>query len=82
MFTLAQIVEKEEQYNYDKRMRRGWVQDVNHLVNALHHDDGTVEKPYITDAPHLVVVMKQVQKYPQILALIRPNSRADAWCRS
>jgi iodotyrosine deiodinase len=54
------VVEREEQKNYDRRMRKEWVQDVAPLVSALHRTDGSsaVSKPYLTDAPALVVVMK------------------------
>jgi iodotyrosine deiodinase len=54
-------VEKEEQVNYDRRMRQSWVEDVQGLVGALHTGDKAerVVKPYLTEAPALVVVMKQ-----------------------
>ena len=55
------LVEAEEQKNYDRRMAKTWVGAVDHLVNALHSTDGksSVLKPYLTDAPCLVVVFKQ-----------------------
>ena len=62
-------VEAEEQLNYDRRMRRSWVADVKDLVTGLHQDDGEgghrVTKPYLTDAPALVVVMKQTHGVAQ-----------------
>lgn len=54
-------VEAEEQRNYDRRMRRTWVADVNPLVDNLHSADGGVTKPYLDDAPFLIIVMKQVR---------------------
>jgi iodotyrosine deiodinase len=50
-------VEAEEQKNYDRRMRRTWVDDCKPLINNLHEGD-EVKKPYLTEAPYLVVVMK------------------------
>lgn len=60
------LVEREEQRNYDRRMKKTWVKDVTHLVDALHghvgtdHDAATttVTKPYLTEAPYLIVVFK------------------------
>ncbi|KAA0172474.1 hypothetical protein FNF27_06047 [Cafeteria roenbergensis] len=51
-------VEAEERLNYAKRMKKGWVDDVAPLVSGLHAG-GDVTKPYIEDAPGLVVVMEQ-----------------------
>lgn len=46
------IVEAEEQINYSRRMGARWVLDVAHLsVNWC--------KPYLTEAPFLIVIMKQ-----------------------
>lgn len=56
--TIRLAVEAEEKINYDKRMRKGWVDDVAPLVTKLHAD-GEVMKPYIEEAPELVVVMEQ-----------------------
>ena len=59
------LVEAEEQKNYEKRMKKTWVHDVDHLVNALHATDGqsAVVKQYLTDAPCLIVVFKQTHAY-------------------
>lgn len=51
-------VEEEERINYAKRMRKGWVDDVIPLVSSLH-SEGIIKKPYIEDAPGLVVIMEQ-----------------------
>jgi len=55
-------VEAEEQINYDRRMRKSWVGDVQGLVDNLHAGAKAdkVVKPYLTEAPAIVVVMKQV----------------------
>lgn len=50
-------VEAEEQINYDRRMKKTWVRDVNTLVSQVHAD-GAVRKPYLEVAPYLIVVMK------------------------
>lgn len=52
-------MEREETLNYQRRMRRTWVRDIEGLVNSLHGTEGeSVVKPYITDAPALVVVFE------------------------
>ncbi|KAI1726180.1 nitroreductase family domain-containing protein [Ditylenchus destructor] len=48
---IREIVEEEEQINYARRMGAKWVLDVQHLnVNW--------NKPYLTEAPYLIVVMR------------------------
>ena len=87
--TIREVVEAEEQLNYDRRMRKSWVSDVQGLVSALHHD-GTVLKPYLSEAPYLVLVMKEtshvdeegVRKeiyYPEhgVRCLMPPPSRSQ-----
>lgn len=51
-------VEAEEQQNYDQRMKKTWVDDVKGMVAKVHQGD-TVQKPYLTEAPYLVVLFKQ-----------------------
>lgn len=51
-------VEAEEQQNYDQRMKKTWVDDVKGMVAQVHKGD-TVQKPYLTEAPYLVVLFKQ-----------------------
>jgi len=51
-------VEAEEQQNYDQRMKKTWVDDVKGMVAQVHQGD-TVQKPYLTEAPYLVVLFKQ-----------------------
>ena len=58
-------VEKEEQINYERRMKKTWVNDVTSIVSNLHGTDtksgDIIKKPYLTEAPYLVIVM--LQKY-------------------
>ena len=50
---IRECVEEQEQMNYSRRMGAQWVLDVAHLnVNW--------NKPYLTEAPFLIVVMKHV----------------------
>ena len=56
---IREEVEKEEKLNYERRMRKSWVSDVNHLVNNLSSGSEQWVKPYLEVAPALVVVFKQ-----------------------
>lgn len=62
---IRKLVEKEEQMNYERRMKEKWVSDVTHIVSNLHGTDAksgdVILKPYLTEAPYLVIVM--LQKY-------------------
>ncbi|KAI6187555.1 Nitroreductase domain-containing protein [Aphelenchoides besseyi] len=61
---LREIVEDEEQVNYTRRMGAKWVLDVSQLnVNW--------NKPYITEAPYLIVVMKHIYQ-------VKPNGERQA----
>lgn len=55
---IREAVEAEERVNYARRMGAEWVDKVRDLVADLHSAD-EVTKPYLTDAPALVVLMKQ-----------------------
>jgi len=55
---IRKLVEAEEMINYERRMKKSWVKDVDHLVNDLHAD-GAPTKPYLTEAPALIVVFKE-----------------------
>ena len=63
--SIRKLVEKEEQMNYQRRMKEKWVNDVTHIVSNLHGTNtksgDVILKPYLTDAPYLVIVM--LQKY-------------------
>lgn len=52
------VVEQEETVNYRRRMRKTWVSDVADMVSQVH-DSETVQKPYLTEAPWLIIVFKQ-----------------------
>ena len=49
---MREIVEQEEYLNYDRRMGDRWVRDLQ-FVRTTH------EKPYLEDAPYVIVVFKQ-----------------------
>lgn len=55
---IRNMVEREETVNYQKRMRKSWVSDIEHLMTQLHDTD-EVTKPYLTEAPWIVVVFKE-----------------------
>jgi iodotyrosine deiodinase len=59
---IRQAVEREEQSNYDSRMRKSWVADVEYLVQGIHGKDGSIQKPYLDEAPYIVAVMKQTHR--------------------
>ena len=42
---IRELVEKEEQINYDRRMKREWVSDVDNLVSKLHGPKDEVSRP-------------------------------------
>lgn len=49
---IRQIIEDEEEINYTKRMGQTWVNDLKVLRTNW-------EKPYLENAPYLIVVFKQ-----------------------
>ena len=58
---IREIVEREEQINYDKRMKQSWKNDLVPIFKGsnLHADVGErviIQKPYLTEAPFLVIV--------------------------
>jgi iodotyrosine deiodinase len=61
---LRAVVEAEEQVNYDTRMKKDWLQDIASMTGStgdqrLYKPDGRVQKPYLSEAPFLVVMMSQ-----------------------
>ena len=54
--SVRRIVEEEEEVNYSRRMGKQWTADLKGLRT-------TWEKPYLTDAPYLVLLFKQVHGY-------------------
>lgn len=49
---IREIIEQEEYVNYDRRMGDKWVQELK-FISSSH------EKPYLEEAPYLIVVFKQ-----------------------
>lgn len=54
---IRKAVEEEERKNYASRMGQTWVDEVTHLVDDLH-DGADPIKPYLTEAPYIVILMK------------------------
>ena len=52
------IIEEEEEVNYTKRMGKQWVADLKFVKTNW-------VKPYLTDAPMLVLLFKQVHGYTE-----------------
>lgn len=55
---IRSLVEKEEQINYKRRMKQTWVDDLKGMMSGLHNTQ-QITKPYLTEAPWLIVVLKQ-----------------------
>jgi len=58
------LVEAEEKVNYEKRMRKSWIQDLSSMTGEkadkrLSTDSGAPQKPYLTEAPAIVAMFKQ-----------------------
>lgn len=53
------LVEAEEKVNYETRMAEKWKQDLEHMMSAIHNGGGDITKPYLTEAPYLVLVFSQ-----------------------
>ena len=53
---IREIVEEEERINYAKRMGEKWVNDICFLQT-------TWSKPYLDNAPYLIMIFKQVHGY-------------------
>ncbi|KAL6076363.1 Nitroreductase family protein [Balamuthia mandrillaris] len=49
---IREAAEREEKYNYEKRMSKTWLKDISHLGTNW-------KKPHLTDAPYVIVVFKQ-----------------------
>ena len=50
---VREIIEQEEYLNYDRRMGEKWVKDLQ-FIGTSH------EKPYLDEAPYLILVFKQM----------------------
>ena len=58
---IRKVVEAEEQINYDRRMKKTWVDALQPVISNLHSVD-SIEKPYLTTAPALIIVMKEMYR--------------------
>lgn len=61
---IRQLVEAEEKVNYERRMRKSWVEDLSSMTGEksderLRSSDGAPQKPYLTEAPAIIVMFKQ-----------------------
>jgi iodotyrosine deiodinase len=57
---IREFVEQEEQLNYEKRMSETWKDQLKPIMSGLHTDESIITKPYLTEAPYIIVMMKQV----------------------
>jgi len=55
---IREIVEAEEELNYRKRMGSEWVRDLSKFRTSWN-------KPYLVDAPYLLIVFKQTHSYDE-----------------
>jgi len=63
-FKIRELVEEEEKVNYEKRMRKSWIQDLSSMTgetadSRLRSANGSPLKPYLTEAPALIAMFKQ-----------------------
>lgn len=61
---IRQLVEAEERVNYDRRMKKSWIDDLSSMTGAsadrrLTDDGGAPQKPYLTEAPMVIAMFKQ-----------------------
>lgn len=53
---VREVIEEEEYFNYNKRMSKQWVADLKPLKTNW-------EKKYLTEAPYLILVFKQLYSF-------------------
>eukprot|EP00486_Rosalina_sp_Unknown_P011785 CAMPEP_0201582728 /NCGR_PEP_ID=MMETSP0190_2-20130828/89666_1 /ASSEMBLY_ACC=CAM_ASM_000263 /TAXON_ID=37353 /ORGANISM="Rosalina sp." /LENGTH=311 /DNA_ID=CAMNT_0048023263 /DNA_START=50 /DNA_END=985 /DNA_ORIENTATION=- len=58
---IRKVVEAEEQINYDRRMKKTWVDALEPVISNLHSVD-SISKPYLSTAPALIIVMKEMYR--------------------
>lgn len=56
---IRQMVEDDEEVNYNKRMGEKWVKDLKKLRT-------TWIKPYLEDVPYLIIILKQMYTYDEL----------------
>lgn len=59
---IRKVVEAEEQINYDRRMKKTWVDALQPVISNLHSVD-SINKPYLSTAPFLVIIMKEMYRF-------------------
>lgn len=66
---IRELVEAEERVNYERRMRKTWVEDLSAMTGAgadkrLRTDDGGAPvKPYLAEAPIMLAMFKQTHGF-------------------
>ena len=58
---IRRVVEQEEQINYERRMKKTWVTALEPVISNLHSTDD-IKKPYLGNAPYLIIVMKEMYR--------------------
>lgn len=61
---IRELVEEEEKINYERRMRKSWIDDLSSMTGAtadprLKKDGDAPQKPYLTEAPMIMAMFKQ-----------------------
>lgn len=67
---MRELVEAEEKVNYERRMRKSWIQDLNSMTGdsadpRLKNSGGAPQKPYLTEAPCVIAMFKQAHGYDE-----------------
>merc|ERR1712063_249605 len=63
------LVEAEEKINYERRMRKSWIEDLSSMTGdkadarLRSQDNGAPQKPYLTEAPIVLAMFKQTHAY-------------------
>lgn len=69
--TIRDLVEAEEKVNYERRMRKSWIQDLSSMTGdkadarLKSQDGGAPQKPYLTEAPVVLAMFKQTHGYDE-----------------
>jgi iodotyrosine deiodinase len=68
---IRELVEAEEKVNYERRMRKSWIEDLSSMTGAKadarlrNSQSGAPQKPYLTEAPALIAMFKQTYALDQ-----------------
>lgn len=66
---VRELVEAEEKVNYERRMRKSWIEDLSSMTGAKADErlrcsqTGAPQKPYLTEAPAIIAMFKQTHCY-------------------